>query len=124
MGNKIVIIDDEVDVMKMLIYRLKAKGYEVFCADNGHQGIEVVNKESVDLVILDYRLPDLKGNEIASFIKQKKDIPIILITASTENIEEKRKECLADSYILKPIEPEELYPAVEKFLKGVHPEQG
>jgi len=119
MSKKILIIDDEPDVMKMVVYRLKAKGYEIFTAANGKEGVEIAVIQEPSLVILDYRLPDLKAEEVIRQIyanEETKGVPVILVTASTENISEKAKECGAVDYIPKPIEPEELYLKVERYI--------
>ena len=119
MSKKILIIDDESDVMKMVVYRLKVKGYEIFTASNGKEGIETAVMQKPSLIILDYRLPDFKAKEVIRRIhanEETKCAPVILITASTESIGEKAKECGAIDYIPKPIEPEELYAQVEKYI--------
>ena len=119
MAKKILIIDDETDVMKMVVYRLKARGYEIITAVNGKDGIDAAKKSKPDLILLDYRLPDVKPGEVSKIIKDDvalKDTPLILITASVENISEKAKESMAVDYISKPIEPEELYEKVAKHI--------
>jgi len=119
MGKKILIIDDEIDIMKMMAYRLNAKGYEVITAIDGKTGIELVKSQKPDLILLDYRLADLNGPAVVSEIKgnqEFKDIPIILITASVDKIREIAKECKVVDYIAKPISPEELYEKIEKHI--------
>ncbi len=118
MSKRILIIDDEVMVSKMLVYRLKAKGYDVVTAQNGLEGLKAADEFKPDLIILDYRLPDLDACEVSEKIKEKisKDIPIILTTASIENILEKSKECGGIDYITKPIDHVELYEKVEKYI--------
>ena len=119
MSKKILIIDDEPDVMKMVVYRLKAKGYEIFTAPNGKDGVEAAKLQKPALILLDYRLPDLSAEEVARQIhinEETKVVPIILVTASAEDISAKAKECGAVDYIPKPIEPEELYAKVEKYI--------
>jgi DNA-binding response OmpR family regulator len=118
MAKKILIIDDEIYVTKVLVYRLEAKGYEIVTVTNGKSGVSVIKAQKPDLVLLDYRLPDLTAPETAKKIREeaKQGIPIILITASTDKIETKAKECGAVDYIAKPIEPEELYLKVEKQI--------
>ncbi len=118
MSKKILIIDDEVEVMKVVYYRLKAKGYEVFTAANGRDGVYAAIKQKPDLVILDYRLPDLSAKEVNDKIQaapETKGVPVIMITASVESIAEKTHECGACDFIAKPIEPEDLYAKMEKY---------
>jgi len=119
MAEKILIIDDEVDVAKMVVYRLKDKGYETITATTAEEGVAAAKSHIPDLIILDYRLPDSVECEVARRIKQVpglKDKPIILVTASVENMEEKARQCQAADCIKKPIEPEELYEKVEKHI--------
>jgi len=119
MAKKILIIDDEPDVAKVVVYRLKAKGYEVFIAASGKEGIDLAETQKPDLILLDYRLPDMLASQVAEEIRRReylKHIPFILITASSEDIAEKAKVCLTADYISKPIESYELYAKVEKYL--------
>jgi len=119
MAKKILIIDDEADVMKMVVYRLKAKGYEIMTASSGKEGIDITRTNKPDLILLDYRLPDVEPGEVSKTIRKQeniKNIPIILITASVDHIKEKAKECLANDFIPKPIEPKILYEKIEKYI--------
>ena len=119
MSKKIVIIDDEPTVTKMLVYRLEAKGYEITTAIDGKEGVALIRSQKPDLIILDYLLPDMTSKEVADNIKKDDElsrIPIILITASVEDIDEKAKECSAVDFMAKPIEPETLYQKVEKQI--------
>ena len=119
MAKKILIIDDEVDIIKMLAYRLKARGYIVVTTTSGKAAAGMIRDEKPDLVLLDYRIPDLNGTFVAGEMKSNKEtvcIPIILITASVDNIADKAVECRAVDYIAKPIEPEELYEKVKKHI--------
>ncbi len=119
MGKKILIIDDETDVATMLMYRLKASGYEVIMAATGKEGIRQAEAERPDLILLDYKLPDIRSEELVEQLKfssQLAAIPVILITASVEEIEEKALECKASDYIAKPIGPEELIRKVQAQL--------
>ncbi len=119
MAKRILIIDDEPDIIKILTYRLKARGYETFSAGTGQEGVDGAHKQKPDLILLDFRLPDMEGPEIAKQIRTEealKDTPIILITASIDNIKERAKECGAIDYIAKPIDPEILYQKIEKHI--------
>jgi len=119
MPKKILIIDDEIDVMKMVVYRLKAKGFEVVTTTNGKDGVTMAKAYIPDLILLDYRLPDMNAPEVAKKLREEetlKHIPVILITASIQEIQEKAKECDAVEYIAKPIDPDELYKKVGKYV--------
>ena len=119
MAKKILIIDDETDIVKMLVYRLEAKGYETFTAATGRQGIDIARRQKPDLILLDLRLPDFNGIDVARKIKDEKELkdkPIILVTASVDNLEEKVKNCGAVDYIAKPMDPEQLYAKIDKYI--------
>ena len=119
MAKKILVIDDEPDVLKVLLYRLRAKGYEVFTAINGQEGIVAAEKQKPDLVILDFRLPDMTAREVNLQLQKNAEpqkIPVLLITASVENISDKARDSGAGDYLAKPIDSEELYAKVAKNL--------
>jgi DNA-binding response OmpR family regulator len=117
-AKKILIIDDEPDVAKMLLMRLKAKGYEVSVAADGKEGLTAIAAQGPDLLLLDYHLPDMLAPVFIQEMKTRglRQMPIILITATTESIVKKAQECAAVDQILKPIEPQELYEKVEKYI--------
>ncbi len=119
MSKKILIIDDEADVMRTVVYRLKAKGYEVVTAGNGKDGIEMARTNRPDLILLDFRLPDLEAKDIANQIRATEgngQVLIILATASIDAIEDKARSCGAADYMTKPFSPEILYAKVEKQI--------
>ncbi|MEI8176754.1 MAG: response regulator [Candidatus Omnitrophota bacterium] len=119
MPKKILVIDDEADVMKVVVYRLKAKGYVVATAVSGEEGVAAAAASKPDLIILDFRLPDLASTEITERFRRdgkNQETPVILVTASVEKISVKAKECGAVDSIAKPIDPEELYAKIERWL--------
>ncbi|MFH1189233.1 MAG: response regulator [Candidatus Omnitrophota bacterium] len=120
MAKKILIVDDEPDVLKILLLRLKKTGYDVIGARDGREALDLARQTIPDLIILDFHLPDMNGDEVAKMLKGDKDlrhIPIILISATVTSVAERAKECGADGCIAKPFEPEELVGAVNKILK-------
>src|ERR1035441_274657 len=112
MAKKILIIDDEPDIVKVVKFRLVKLGYEVMTAVNGRDGLDSVRLIKPDLVLLDFRMPYLNGDEVCREIKKDesiKHIPVILMTASIQNaLEEDVQKMGADDHILKPFEPEEI----------------
>jgi CheY-like chemotaxis protein len=119
LAKQILIIDDEPDVVKMVVIRLRARGYKVSLAVDGKEGLAALETQRPDLILLDYRLPDIAAPTLARKIKAREgagQIPIILITASSEGLSEKTKDCLAADYLLKPIAPEELYEKIGRCL--------
>jgi DNA-binding response OmpR family regulator len=119
--KKILIVDDERDIVKALMIRLRSSGYDVVIAYDGAQGIFVANKEIPDLVILDIRMPAGDGFSVAEKLKQSdrtNQIPVIFLTGSPErNAEERAMGLGARFYIKKPYDPEELIDAVKRALE-------
>ena len=119
MRKKILIVDDEPDLLRVASFRLEKSGYQVLCAINGQEALELAAKESPDLVLLDVRLPFMEGPDVCSRIKKDeklKHIPVILFTASVQNIEKRVVACGAQGYILKPFSAEELFEKIKEFI--------
>ncbi len=118
--KKILIVDDERDIVKALMIRLRSRGYEVAVAYDGAQGVFMVHKEKPDLILLDIRMPAGDGFSVAEKLKQSDDtraIQIIFLTGSPEkNAEGRAMELGARFYIKKPYDPEELLDAIERAL--------
>jgi CheY-like chemotaxis protein len=119
MGKKILIVDDEPDLLRVTCFRLERSGYRVFSAVNGQEALERVEKESPDLVLLDIKLPLMEGPDVCLHIKKDerlKHIPVILFTASAQGIGEKVSACGAQGYIIKPFSAEELLEKIKEFV--------
>jgi DNA-binding response OmpR family regulator len=119
--KKILIVDDERDIVKALTIRLRGAGYEVVTAFDGAQGIFTAHKENPDLIILDIRMPAGNGFSVAEKLKESVNtlaIPVIFLTGSPErDSEEKAMTLGARFYVKKPYDPEELLDAVSRALK-------
>ncbi len=119
--KKILIVDDERDIVKALMIRLQANGYEVVAAFDGAQGIFMANKEMPDLVIIDIRMPAGDGFSVVEELKQSDRthrIPVIFLTGSPErNAEERAMGLGARFYIKKPYDSEELLDAVKRAME-------
>jgi len=119
MGKKILIVDDEPDLLKVTLLRLKKTGYEAFGGVGGQEALDLARQIIPDLIILDVYLPGINGDDVAKILKKDnelKHIPIILISATTKTLDVKARESGADGYIIKPFEPEELIGIVKKIL--------
>ena len=118
--KKILIVDDERDIVKALKIRLEHNGYNVVAAFDGAQGIFMAHKEKPSLIILDIRMPAGDGFSVAEKLKQSSQtqrIPIIFLTGSPErNAEERAMEVGARFYIKKPYDPEDLLDAVRRAM--------
>jgi DNA-binding response OmpR family regulator len=124
--KKILIVDDERDIVKVVMIRLQGAGYEVVTAFDGAQGVFMAHKEKPDLIILDIRMPAGNGFSVAQRLKRSMHtftIPVIFLTGSPEKNAEKKAMVLgARFYIKKPYDPEELLDAVKRALeKDVDP---
>jgi len=119
--KKILLVDDEKDLVETLTFRLEANEYEVVKAYNGQEGLDKARKEKPDLIILDLMLPKIDGYKVCRMLKfdeKYKKIPIIMFTARAR--EEDRKmgeEVGADAYITKPFEPQALLGKIQELLK-------
>ena len=124
--KKILVVDDERDIVKALIIRLQTNGYGVVSAFDGAQGLFMAHKENPDLIILDIRMPAGDGFSVAERLKKSAEtsaIPIIFLTGSPERNSQQRAQDLgARFYIKKPYDPEELLDAVKRALETDAPD--
>lgn len=120
MAKKILVVDDEPDITLMLKARLEVNGYEVDVAYEGNAALEMVKRNSFDLIILDLMLPKIDGYNVCRMLKfdsKYKDIPIIIFTARTEEADKKlAEEVGADAYVTKPYVPEILLGKIKRLL--------
>jgi len=119
--KKILVIDDETDLIMMVQMRLEANGYEVLSANDGEEGLEKAKSENPDLILLDVMMPKMDGYMVCSSLKndeQFKKIPIILFTGKAQDdFEEVGKKARADAFITKPFDPSDLLAKIEELLK-------
>ena len=120
MCKKILVVDDEPDLLKVTLLRLKKTGYDVYSGTNGGEVLDIARRVVPDLIILDVYLPVLDGDEVAVMLKKDdklKHIPLILISAGTATLKKRAEMCGAAAYLSKPFEPEELTAIVKKILE-------
>jgi CheY-like chemotaxis protein len=119
MCKKILVVDDEPDLLKVTLVRLEKTGYEVYGGTDGWEALDIARRVIPDMMILDVYLPMMNGDEVVKILKKDdalKHIPVILITANAMALDERTRECGADGYLTKPFEPEELIGTVKKML--------
>lgn len=109
MKKRVLIVDDEPDIVKVVAFRLNKEGYEVSIATDGEKALEALDKNKPDIVLLDITLPRLNGYEVCARMKASevlKDIPVIFVTASlsTEEFEQRFLKTGAQGYVFKPFE--------------------
>lgn len=119
--NKIVVIEDEPDIMEIVSYNLKREGYSVVGVDRGDAALNIIRNESPNLIILDLMLPGMDGLSICQQMKSDpvvRDIPIIIISAKGEESDIViGLELGADDYLAKPFSPRELLARVKVVLR-------
>jgi len=118
--KKILLVDDEKDLVEMVKMRLEASGYEVIPAYDGQEGLEKARRENPDLIILDIMLPKMDGYKVCRMLKfdeKYKKIPIIMFSARAQESDQLTgREVGADGYIVKPFEPAVLLNKIQEFL--------
>ncbi len=118
---KILLVDDEQDILDFLSYNLKKEGYFVHTANNGRDAIKIARKEIPDLIILDVMMPDLDGIETCRELRETeglKDVMIAFLTARNEDYSQIAGfEVGADDYITKPIKPRVLSSRIKALLR-------
>ncbi len=118
MDKKILIIEDEAAIQKILSEPLTFAGYEVTVASDGLEGINTFHRQNFNLILLDIMLPKIDGYTVCEMIRQESQIPIILLTAlDTENHQIKGFDKLADDYITKPFSIKLVLKRVEALLR-------
>lgn len=117
MSSKILIVEDEVSIAELEKDYLELSGFEVEMETTGDGGLKRALEEDFDLIILDLMLPNLDGFEVCRAIREKKDIPILMVSAKREDIDKIRGLGLgADDYITKPFSPSELVARVKAHM--------
>ncbi len=119
--KKILVVDDEPDILMGIKDLLTFEGFQVITAEDGQTALSVARKENPDLIILDLMLPKLDGYKVCrllKFDKKRKDLPILMLTARTQAEEKQMGLAMhANEYIFKPYNAQELVNLVKKYLK-------
>src|SRR5665648_1153743 len=104
MGMKLVLVDDESEILTLVRDYLSREGFSVLTAMNGTDGMQLIERERPDLVLLDWMLPGMSGLEMCRRLRETSAIPIIMLTAKSEEIDRVLGlEFGADDYIVKPL---------------------
>ncbi|GAA1179999.1 MULTISPECIES: response regulator [Nesterenkonia] len=116
--TRILIVEDEASFSEALSYTLEKEGYEVSVADDGLRAVELFDKEGADLVLLDLMLPGQPGTEVCRQIRQRSNVPVIMLTAKDSEIDKVvGLELGADDYVTKPYSSRELLARVRAVLR-------
>ncbi len=120
MEKKVLLVEDEENIILGVRTCLEAVGYEVYVVEDGEAALSFVRGEHPDLILLDLLLPKVDGFEVCSNLKNSentKDIPIVVLTAKASDEDRQRAMSLgADAYMTKPFRPQELWDEIKKFL--------
>ena len=118
MAKKVLIVDDDADIIELQKLYFEKEGYEVVSCMQGDKAVATFNVTKPDIIILDLMLPGMDGNDICREIRRISDVPIIMLTARTDTLDRVvGLELGADDYVPKPFEPKELLARVKAVLR-------
>ena len=120
MAKRILIVDDEVQLVEMVKIRLEAAGYEIISAYDGQEGFDKAKRDKPDLIILDLMLPKMDGYKVCGLLKNDarySKIPIIMFTARAQEEDQRLgKDLGAEEYVTKPFDPKILLSKIKELL--------
>jgi DNA-binding response OmpR family regulator len=123
-GQAILVVEDEASIASFVAMYLKNAGYTVRTSPTGGDALAQVAADPPDLVVLDLMLPDIDGVEICRRIRQRSDLPVLMLTARDEDVDKIiGLEVGADDYLTKPFNPRELVARVKSILRRAAPER-
>jgi DNA-binding response OmpR family regulator len=118
MAERILVVEDEESIRTIVEYALDEAGFDVVTADRGDTALELLERESIDLVLLDLMLPGIDGLEVCRRIRADRSVPIIILSAKGEELDKVLGlELGADDYVTKPFSPRELASRVKANLR-------
>jgi DNA-binding response OmpR family regulator len=116
--KKILIVEDDRNLLDTLVYNVKKEGYDVVTSINGEEAVESARKENPDLIILDIMLPKLNGLEVCRILRKEMTVPILMLTARNEEVDKIiGLEVGADDYMTKPFSMRELIARIRAILR-------
>lgn len=119
-AKKVLIVDDEPDLVALTSFRLRKAGYIVSSVLDGAKALEEIKSSVPSLILLDLNLPGMSGEQICGLVKADdalRNIPILLFSASSDNIEDRCRDMGADDFLVKPYEHEDLLAKVRQLLE-------
>jgi two-component system alkaline phosphatase synthesis response regulator PhoP len=119
--HRLLVVDDEEDLLELVAYNLTKEGYEVACVASGEEALQAARKQPPDLIVLDLMLPAVDGLEVCRRLKgnsKTRDIPIVMLTAKSEEGDMiAGLDCGADDYVAKPFSPRVLNARIKAILR-------
>ena len=114
----ILVVDDEPPIVRLVRAKLKVDGYEVLTASSGREALEILEEEVPDLVVLDVMMPDMDGFETLRRIRQRNQVPVVMLTARGSDADKLQGlQSGADDYVTKPFNPDELEARIAAVLR-------
>jgi DNA-binding response OmpR family regulator len=118
---KILVVDDEIHIVKIIAYKMRGAGYEVVSARDGVEALDMVKLNRPDLILLDVMMPRMDGYQTLQALKADpatRDIPVFLLTVKSKEVDrQKGYEIGADDYLTKPFSPNKLLERIDQALK-------
>jgi DNA-binding response OmpR family regulator len=122
--NRILVVEDEASIAEVVSLYLKRAGYTVQVAADGRQAMDLFERQTPDFVILDLMLPEVDGLSLTRWLRDRSNVPIIMLTARREEIDRiTGLEMGADDYVVKPFSPQELVSRVRAVMRRIGREQ-
>jgi CheY-like chemotaxis protein len=122
-GHKILVVDDEPPLLRLLAFLLTRQGYIVLTATNGEEALAILRRERPDLLVLDVMMPRLDGYAVATMVRTEPGfatVPIIMLTARAQQEDEERGLAVGvNAYMTKPFEPERLSEMIAGYLGAI-----
>ena len=114
----LLVVDDEAGILRLMKLELSAQGFRVITASDGEQGVKLAEEQRPDAVLLDVMMPGLSGLEVMRRLRERSNVPVVLVTAKDKDTDKVRGlELGADDYIVKPFNPDELGARVRAVLR-------
>jgi two-component system KDP operon response regulator KdpE len=125
MPPRILVVDDEPNILSTLAPLLRARGYEVLTAMSGRAGVETAERERPDLIVLDLGLPDMDGVDVCRIVRESGNVPIVVLSArGSEGDKVRALDFGADDYVTKPFGAEELLARIRVALRRLETPAG
>lgn len=122
-ASKILVVDDEKQIVDILAFNLIKEGFDVICGYDGEEGLKLAIEEKPDLVLLDVMMPKMDGFEVCTKIREQSQVPIIMLTARVEEADKVLGlELGADDYVTKPFSNKEIMARVKANLRRATPQ--
>jgi DNA-binding response OmpR family regulator len=117
MASRILVIDDDEDVLLFISILLQQSGFEVLKAKAAAEGLRLAETQKPDLVLLDIMMPEIDGWEVSRRLKAASDVPIVFVTAKTSVEDRRRGMEIGDDYVVKPFDAQDLVARIREQLR-------